>query len=1028
MYSSPRTQPTRPNRWLGGLALAVGVLLLAGPALSLPTSVLDASGASAVPQVPGALLPAAPLASIREAGMHEGCGSAGCAIPGPDLPSSPRPAVVRPSAFPFGSSATNWLVANWSGEGMIAENPNNPNNLVSGGLYQYLSSFNSTGYYNTGVSGVFTSWDGGKTWTDQSLPINPQWLNTSSATCNMLHLADTAIAFGSNNTVYYVDLVDGIGDQVCTAPTASLALYVTISNDGGTTWGTPIGLAGTTAGGFIDKPWIAVDPVTGEVYVAYNDDGNGTISLRNSTDSGQTWSKPVNLTSAGGLGVELVVAPSGTVDATWYNNGPTFSESTDHGAAFSTPKLLATSVGAANPSPDFFRAFTLPGLGVDGFSGNAYTGRLFSIWQNGSGGVKGSPFVSLSYSSDNGTTWSAPATINSNLSQEAYQPDIAVGPDGTVYAEWYGENATNGHYRLYAAESHNGGATFDPQFSVSDNDSLPLYTTGGSAGWWIGDYTHIMADQLGARPLWTDARSPLNWLCSPCLWGVDYNITFYTAEITNASISANVPVNLSLNGTLPFPGIVSAGPGGVGVDALVGDLANLTAPAQVLVNGSTWYFALWYGSVLSINLTLNTTVQGPDRWIACYVPVDGGRCEAPGAPGALEVNVHPSNATVKVNQVSTTLVGGQATLNEVPGVYQVQAWAVGHWSSIVNVTVTPGNVTYANFTLAAVPGTVAGTVFPTGALVRLNFSILPVDGSGGFSALVTPGSYTLTATYFGYAPYVNSSVGIQFNQTTFVPIALAPLPGWINGTVAPGNATVTVNGVATNVSNGSFSVQEGIGTYWVNATAPGFYPSSSGPLAMGPFGRLSANVTLVLIVGTLNGTVTPATATVSLNGQPVNVTAGTFSLSLPPGNYTIGASAHQFTPFAGEVRIVADRSTTADLTLNLSPGWIEGTVAPANATVTVDGAPLVVSSSGAFNVTTKAGTHELNATVPGFGESDQQVVVTPGATTHEKITLSALSSSGLATSTLEFGVIAAVVVVIAAVVGLVLWRRRRPPT
>ncbi|MCI4328139.1 MAG: hypothetical protein L3J86_01020, partial [Thermoplasmata archaeon] len=102
------------------------------------------------------------------------------------------------------------MVANWSGEGMIAENPANPNNLVSGGLYQYLSSFNSTAYYNTGVSGVFTSWDGGKTWIDQTLPINPQWLNTSSPTCNMLHLADTAIAFGSNNTVYYVDLVDGI--------------------------------------------------------------------------------------------------------------------------------------------------------------------------------------------------------------------------------------------------------------------------------------------------------------------------------------------------------------------------------------------------------------------------------------------------------------------------------------------------------------------------------------------------------------------------------------------------------------------------------------------------------------------------------------------------------------------------------------------------------------------------------------------------------------------------------------------------
>jgi PEGA domain-containing protein len=912
---------------------------------------------------------------------------------------------------------------------MIAENPNNPNNLVAGGLYQYLSSFNSTGYYNTGVSGVFTSWDGGRTWADRTLPTNPQWFNTSSAVCNQLHLADTAIGFGPNNTVYYVDLTDSIGDQVCTAPTTSLALYVTISTDGGNSWGTPTGIAGTTAGGFMDKPWIAIDQTTGEVYVAYNDDSNGTITLRNSTDSGKTWGTPVNLTSTstGAIGVELVVDPWGGVDATWYDGGPMFSRSTDHGAHFSTPKLLATAVSGASPTPDTFRAFTLPGLGVDGYVGTAYAGRLYSIWQNGSGGAAGTPVVSMTYSSDNGTTWSSPATINSNLTQESYQPDIAVGLDGTVYAEWYGERFSDGHYRLYGAESHNGGATFDRQFAISNNDSVPIYPTGGSAGWWIGDYTHIMADRLGARPLWTDARSPLSWLCSPCLWGVNYNITFYTGELTNASIGANVPVNLTLNGTVPFPGNVPAGGSLVGEDALVGDTVNLTAPAQVLVSGSPWYFSVWYGSVDSTNRTLNTSVHGADRWIACYVPAPGGRCHAAGAPGDLVVNVHPIGATLKVDHVTTPTVAGSVDLLEAPGAFQVQAWAVGHWPASVFANVTPGNVTYVNLTLAPVPGTLAGFVSPAGASVRLNTTTLPIALNGSFSVATIPGSYTLTASLFGYAPYVNRSVGIQFNQTTFVPITLAPLPGWINGTVAPGNASVTVNGVVVNLTNGTFSVQEGLGTYWVNATAPGFYPSASGPLTMGPFGRLNANLSLVLIVGTLAGTVDPVTAMVLVNGQSVNVTGGAFTVSLPPGTYSIDVSAHQYIPGTTKATVHANKSTNVTLALRLSPGWIQGSVAPSNATISLDGTPVVVSNSGEFNVTAKAGSHLLNATVPGYGESDKTIVVIAAATTHTSFDLSPLASSSTLLTATTIGFVALVAVVIAAAVGVWLWRRRRPP-
>ncbi|MCI4351056.1 MAG: glycoside hydrolase [Thermoplasmata archaeon] len=1016
-----------PGLWAVTMAVVVAGSML-GTSIQLPSTEMRHSPEPPAPSVPAKTPSSHQFAPppVRS-GSGTRCASPVCGASTTATHLAPR--LERPQAGPplLGSSSTNWLVANWSGEGMIAENPNNPKNLVAGGLYQYGGSYNSSAYYTTGVSGAFTSWDGGRTWVDQTLPISPDWTSSSSPTCGHEHLADTAIGFGGNNTVYYVDLTTGIGNQTgCTGPLSQIALYVTISIDGGNTWGTPIGLAGTVAGGFMDKPWIAVDAKTGEVYVAYNDDNNGTIALRNSTDHGRTWSPPVNVSTAGGLGVEIVVDPSGGVDAVWYGaGGIEFSRSTDHAAHFSAPTMIGTAVSGASPTPDFFRAFTLPGLGVDGFSGNSYTGRLFAIWQNGSGGVAGSPFVSVAYSSNNGTTWTPPATVNSNLTQEAYQPDIAVGPDGTVYAEWYGERPSDGHYRLYAAESRNGGATFENQFSVSNNDSVPTYRTGGQAGWWIGDYTHIMTDQLGARPLWTDARSPLSWSCSPCLWGVDYNITFYTAELTNVSIGANVPVNISVNGTVPFRGNLSAGGPPAGVSALVGDSLHLTVPPTVYVNGVPWYFDVWFGSVATTNRTLATTVHGADRLTACYVPTLGERCHAAGAPGALSVNIRPVTATVEIDHAPAVNSSGVSGQPELPGSYVVQAWAVGYWPVTVVANVTPGNVTYVNVTLSAVPGTLAGSVGPVGASVRLNGTALAVARNGSFSATVAPGDYTLTATLRNYAPYVNSSVSVRFNHTTFLPITLAPVPGWINGTVAPGNATVTVNGIAATVTAGAYSVREGLGMYWVNATSPGFYSSSSGPLRMDPFGRLTANVSLVLIIGTLVGTVVPSSATILVDGLAVNLTGGVFSLDLPPGSHTVDASASQFNALTTTAVVRANAVTTVKLSLPTAPGWIAATIVPSSAAVTLDGKPVVLGTAGTFNLSVAAGAHLLVATLAGFGEIDRTVVVHPGTTAHATITLNQVSSSAFGDSTTLVGLLVAVGVAGAAVVGYVVLHRRR---
>ena len=1025
MASSLRRAPRHGGLLRFWPALAIAVVL------SLTTTYLASPGEvrSGLPRAPAEVF--GHPANLKAARSAASCEAGACALPRSPVAAPVAPLSPRPLSDQLGSSATNWWVANWSGEGMIAENPSNPLNLVSGGAYQLGGAFNASTYYSTGISGAFTSFDGGRSWTQQTLPQYPGWTNPNSATCDQGHLADTAIAFGKNNTVYYVDLSYPLGNTVCLVATASIGLYVTISYDGGVSWNTPIPIAGTVAGASMDKPWIAIDQTTGELYVGYNDDSNGTLVVRNSTDSGQSWSNEVVVSSDSTRGIELVVDPYGGVDATYYDNSLgaiEFVRSTNQGKSFSAAKQLGAAPYSTSNYPDGFRAYTLPGIGVDGYAGNAYTGRLFVTWQNGSGGVAGSPAISLAYSSNNGSKWTAPRTVNSNATPMNYQPDVAVGPDGTVYTEWYGVRATDGHYRLYAALSHNGGRTFDSQITVSDNDSLPRYRVGGLGGWWIGDYTHIIADQWGARPLWTDARSGLSWTCSPCLWGVNYNISFYTAEVVNETVGSNVPVNITLGGTVPLPGTISPGPAPVAVDALAGDNVSLSAPATVMVNGSTEYFSVWYGTTYTSNLTINATARGADRWFACYVPTVGAPCRAPGAPGYLNVSVTPANATVKVNHTLAATPSGHGRLLLGPGSYVVQAWAWGRWPSTVWVNVTAGDTAYANLTLTLVQGTLNGSVAPVQATVRLNGTVLGHAPNGSFSTPLNPGLYELAATLFGYATYVNSSVRIQFNQTTSVPINLTALPGWINGTVAPGNASVTVNGVPVPVTNGQYSIVEHVGTYWVNATATGYYSYQSGPLVMGPFGRVTANVSLVLILGTLAGSVTPINAQVWIAGQPVNVTSGTFSVTLPPGDYTVNASASQYSPHTTIARVKAANTTILTLVLPLAPGWISATVSPSNASVTVDGRPVTVSASGTFNVTVPSGAHYVNATVPGFGEVDRIVRVNPGATTAVHLVLSALA--GNSSSGLYLGAGIAVVAIALVLAVVLVWRRRRrpPPT
>jgi hypothetical protein len=112
------------------------------------------------------------------------------------------------------------------------------------------------------------------------------------------------------------------------------------STDGGRTWSAPSRITADTSVGDVDPndptkflrtgaglPNVAIDPVTGELYLAFEGTtftGGATdqVELVHSTDHGRTWSAPVRIShgpQAPSYTPSIAVDPTGTVSVTYYD-------------------------------------------------------------------------------------------------------------------------------------------------------------------------------------------------------------------------------------------------------------------------------------------------------------------------------------------------------------------------------------------------------------------------------------------------------------------------------------------------------------------------------------------------------------------------------------------------------------------------------------------------------------------------------------------------------------------------------------
>ena len=231
-------------------------------------------------------------------------------------------------------------------------------------------------YTDEGASNVgwATSEDGGATWQQGFLPGT-----TALVGGKYSRLTDPAVVYDATHRAWMIATIAFLETQ--NGLTAS-ALLVSLSTNGGTSWGNPVTVTSTGSAGGIDKDWIACDnsPAShfyGHCYIEWDNYNRGhLIEMSTSGDGGQTWGAPATtVDQAAGFAGYPLVQPGGNVIVPISNASQTaimVFRSTDGGASWSRPQPVTTVTSYSSNA--FFRDDILLTPAIDG------AGKVYLVW------------------------------------------------------------------------------------------------------------------------------------------------------------------------------------------------------------------------------------------------------------------------------------------------------------------------------------------------------------------------------------------------------------------------------------------------------------------------------------------------------------------------------------------------------------------------------------------------------------------------------------------------------------------------
>jgi hypothetical protein len=266
------------------------------------------------------------------------------------------------------------------------------------------------------------------------------------------------------------------------------------SSDGGDTWKTKQvrSAASTAPTGFHGACSIRTDS-QGVVYLFYTHfevgtPGHGHHTMQTSSDGGLTWTRPVDVQSA---------------NDGCYNIDPVDGRCVLDGYAGARIDLFSSpSIDIANGAP----------------SGLDATNEIVDVWNDGSLGLNNEKTL-LSYSTNGGGSWSAPAVVSKSGDRPLYAAP-AIAPDGSsvyvmyeaVTSPWRGDDMTSArpyHGILLSAPVDGGGVpgSWTTELTGPLGDIRASYPGHDLYQERVGDYVYAAASREYGVGLWADASN-----------------------------------------------------------------------------------------------------------------------------------------------------------------------------------------------------------------------------------------------------------------------------------------------------------------------------------------------------------------------------------------------------------------------------------------------------------------------------------------------------------------------------------------
>ncbi len=416
-----------------------------------------------------------------------------------ESPVSPAAPVAEQLPAAPGKVFTVTPEAGFHNEPSIAVNPGNPLQVVAA--------------YQTHASVVFSQ-DGGDSWKTA----------TGAASTDYKVSGDVSIIYDKRGAAILCYIAfDKLGTENYWARGATRnGIFVRRSADGGATWDAQdhavIAQPSKPGIPFEDKSYIVADNTNsryaGNLYVGWTEFrlDESVILFSRSTDGGQTWSTPMDISVHHGLprddngaveGFSGAVAADGTVYAVWADGDSiAFTSSRDGGKTFARSRSVIQTAPLYFAVAGLDRANGFPQIAID--LRHSRKGRLYMTWSDYRDGDIG---VYCATSDDAGKSWSKAVRVNTNPSHDGtdqFLQWLAVDPTtGAVNVIFYDRrlDPDNRKTTVSLARSTDGGATYT-NYAWTRDAFVPRRND------FLGDYIGVAALNNKVYGVWAEIASP----------------------------------------------------------------------------------------------------------------------------------------------------------------------------------------------------------------------------------------------------------------------------------------------------------------------------------------------------------------------------------------------------------------------------------------------------------------------------------------------------------------------------------------